>query len=480
MAIHILACAAGILLLLITAIEAWELIELLRHPRTAPARPQERASGQPFVSVHVPISSEPPEVVARTLRALSKLAYERYEVLVVDNNTVDQKLWQPVDNLCRDLGPRFRFFHLAHWPGFKAGALNFALSHTSHDAELVCVVDSDYEVFNDFLIETVGFLADSSVGFVQAPQDYREWGGTTFSRACYWEYWQFFGVGMLLRDRRNAILLHGTMALVRKCDLQQLGGWAEWCMTEDSEMGLRVLALGRKGIYLLRTFGRGLMPFSYRAYKRQRGRWVIGGVQSLRRHWRVLLWLPLAEARLTLAQRLHYLQGWLPWFRDSVVVVSMGISSLVGVGCLIGTIPLDTIIPLGCGIGAVLCHFVLRNTFIYRCHLSRSWGDTAAAMASILGLTWTIGIAWLRGWFTHRHSFIRTPKAARAEGPQQFGEVVCEVIGGAAMALIGVMLLVRFGAVGLWAAATMWAYAACLLVSVWIGYLGWRSTKYLT
>ena len=66
------------------------------------------------------------ELVAKTLNGLAALDYPNFEVLVIDNNTVDEKVWQPVEQYCARLGERFRFFHLPKWPGYKAGALNFA------------------------------------------------------------------------------------------------------------------------------------------------------------------------------------------------------------------------------------------------------------------------------------------------------------------------------------------------------------------
>src|SRR5512137_1228435 len=70
---------------------------------------------QPMVSLHLPAYDEPPEVVEATLRALAALDYPNYEVLVIDNNTPDEKTWQPVEELCHALGPRFRFIHLDKW-----------------------------------------------------------------------------------------------------------------------------------------------------------------------------------------------------------------------------------------------------------------------------------------------------------------------------------------------------------------------------
>ena len=54
-----------------------------------------------------------------------------YEVLIIDNNTKDDAVWRPVEAYVASLGrPNFKFFHLPKWPGFKAGALNYALTQT--------------------------------------------------------------------------------------------------------------------------------------------------------------------------------------------------------------------------------------------------------------------------------------------------------------------------------------------------------------
>ena len=51
-------------------------------------------------------------MVRQTLDALAALDYENFEVLVVDNNTMDPHIWEPVAEHCARLGPKFRFFTL--------------------------------------------------------------------------------------------------------------------------------------------------------------------------------------------------------------------------------------------------------------------------------------------------------------------------------------------------------------------------------
>src|SRR5216683_855919 len=104
----------------------------------------------PFVSLHVPAHNEPPDMVIETLRHLLRLDYPRYEVILIDDNTDDEKLWRPVEAWCARHGVKFA--HLEDWPGYKSGALNYALRElTDQRAEVIGVVDSDYQIEPGFL-----------------------------------------------------------------------------------------------------------------------------------------------------------------------------------------------------------------------------------------------------------------------------------------------------------------------------------------
>ncbi|HMD58695.1 MAG TPA: glycosyltransferase, partial [Steroidobacteraceae bacterium] len=240
---------------------------LLQPNRISAVRPMK-------VSIHVPAYNEPPDMLIETLDALTRLDYPSYEVLVIDNNTKDEAVWRPVEAWCERAGPRFKFFHVSPLAGFKAGALNFALRNTAADAEVVAVIDSDYQVDAGWLRDLVPAFGDPKLAIVQAPQDYRDEYDNAFKAMCYAEYRGFFYIGMITRNERNAIIQHGTMTLVRRRVLDALRGWAEWCITEDAELGMRVFEAGYEATYLPRSYGRGVMPDTFVDYKKQRFRWA--------------------------------------------------------------------------------------------------------------------------------------------------------------------------------------------------------------
>jgi cellulose synthase/poly-beta-1,6-N-acetylglucosamine synthase-like glycosyltransferase len=260
-----------------------------------------------MVSVQVPIHAEPPEMVINTLDALSRLNYTNYEVLVIDNNTADQSLWRPVEEHCARLGPKFRFLHVEGIKGAKAGALNWARHHIASHAELVGVVDADYVVDPEWLSRTVGYFQDPSMGFVQCPHAYRDYQTTTFGRIANVEYTFYFRTAMVGNDENGAGITVGTMSVIRLTALDNAGGWAEWCLTEDSELAIRIHAEGYTSTYVERPFGWGLIPDTWAGYKKQRFRWTYGPIQEFVTHAR--LFYPgkgRTSSKLTPIQRIYH------------------------------------------------------------------------------------------------------------------------------------------------------------------------------
>ena len=420
----------------------------------------------PLVSLHLPAYDEPPQVLEATLRALAELDYPNFEVLVVDNNTPDERTWRPVEKICRDLGPRFRFIHLENWPGFKAGALNFALSQTSSAAEIIGVIDADYLVEPSFLRELVPAFTDPQVAFIQAPQDYRDFEPGSFSEAMYYSYEYFFRVPMPVRNEHNAIIFSGTMDLIRKSVIQKIGGWSEWCVTEDAEASLRVLRLGYKSLYYHRSLGRGLMPCTFAGLKKQRFRWCFGNVQILRKHWESLM--PWAhwfdhENRLTAAQRYFYLAGCLQWFSDAFNFAF--VCFLVSGGLIKLGVAHFTILPITGPWISLAFIFILLNlwrlVWVLRNTLKLSWGLAFRSLYGMFSVGWVVALASFQALIQFKTTFIRTPKktgSARllkgliaTQWEAGIG-ILCLVVGASILALadrtpntlfIGVLLLLQ-------------------------------------
>jgi cellulose synthase/poly-beta-1,6-N-acetylglucosamine synthase-like glycosyltransferase len=370
----------------------------------------------PFVSIHLPACDEPPHMVIASIRRLTELDYPNYEIIVLDDNTKDESVWRPVEKWCR--GHDVRFFHLQDWPGHKAGALNFAVKQMDPRAELVGIIDSDCQVDSEFLRRCVPFFDDRHVGFVQAMQDYRDWELTRYHRWLYHAYLYFFAVTEPSRNERDAATFAGTVGLVRRNALESVGGWDEWCIAEDHELSVRLAQAGWSGRYVHESFGRGVLPLSFRALKAQDFRWCFAAVQVLRVH--LLDLLPgkrRAGNAMSGSQRLAYLTGALQWYGDlfSLVIFALLMASAfslrVANGALYGQFSayLLFLVPMYAAVG------MLRAAAVIRHSAKGSWRDAAGALLVWQSLSLTVASASARALFARQGQFRPTPKGPAQE-----------------------------------------------------------------
>jgi cellulose synthase/poly-beta-1,6-N-acetylglucosamine synthase-like glycosyltransferase len=397
----------------------WELCDALGtenwRRRVTPSTPTPRVPGDPpFVSLHVPAHNEPPEMVIQTLSTLKRIDYPRFEVIAIDDNTGDEALWRPVADWCERHGVKFA--HLDDWPGYKSGALNYALGElTDPAAELIGVVDSDYQIDPGFLRRCAPLFADPRVSFIQAPQDYRDWSQDPYYRRLYYSYKYFFAVSQPSRNEHNGAIFAGTMGLIRRGDLEKVGGWDEWCITEDAELSLRLLCSGGAGLHVDQSWGHGVMPLTFEALKSQRYRWCFGGIQILRMRWRSLLpGRRTPDNQLTLGQRWAYLSGALQWYGDLLglaffVFLLAGAINLATGGeqlfrkltaFLVATVPV--LVALG----------LVRAIALLRRGTGATWRDALGAFFVWQSTSLVVARASVQGLFARRAEFLRTPKTS--------------------------------------------------------------------
>lgn len=422
---------------------------LWRLPTAAPAP---FSAEQRFkVSIQLPCYAEPPEVVKETMNRLAALQYDNYEVLVCDNNTKDETLWRPLEEHCAVLNRRlgrehFRFFHVAPLPGAKAGALNYLLDgQMADDADLIAVIDADYYSRPDFLSRLVAFFDDPAIGYVQTPHDYRDYENSDYLSACYWEYMPNNKIDMPGVSEYGGAFTIGTMCILRTEALRKAGGWAEWCLTEDSEVSVRMRAKGYKGIYLGETFGRGLIPDTFDDYKKQRFRWTAGPVQQLRRHWRLFLPAPLAPEMPGWTKVLEVLRCIYP------IQTLLGVvSALVGAGAMgfalatgnMEPVDIPNVTWLLLAIGSVT--WWVRTRLRYQLSGSKSIRDIIHGEIARMSLTYVVLLAGVAGLSKRPLAWRRTPKfAVEAADPSPFASTIPEtLLGGANVVLmIGTLLL---------------------------------------
>ena len=424
---------APLVAIALARIEEIAVIAFGRSPRRLIAAALPTAEGfAPKVSIHIPAHREPPEMLKATLDAVARLDYPNFECVVVINNTPDPAFWRPIEDHCRTLGEHFKFINRDNVSGYKAGALRLALTHTADDAELIGVIDADYVVRPDWLKDLVPVFADPKVGMVQAPQDHRDGDRTVMHHAMNGEYAGFFDIGMVQRNEANAIIVHGTMCLMRRTALLSVGGWSSDTIVEDCDLGLLVLEHGWQIHYTNRRYGHGLLPDTFEAYKKQRHRWAYGGFQILRKHWRHLL--PRADV-LTHEQKREFALGWLNWLGAESIGVAVAILNLVWVPVVAfaGIAIPDKIltVPILAAFIVTLAHFV--SLYCLRVAIPR--GQMVGAVIAAMSVQWTVARAVGCGLWKATLPFMRTAKGGATRKGADFPAFWEAVLG--ALLLVG-------------------------------------------
>jgi exo-beta-1,3-glucanase (GH17 family)/cellulose synthase/poly-beta-1,6-N-acetylglucosamine synthase-like glycosyltransferase len=395
------------------------------------------ATAFPKVSIHIPAYYEPPEMLKQTLDAIARLDYPNFECVVIINNTPDPAFWQPIQDHCRALGERFKFINAEKVKGFKAGALRIAMDRTAVDAEIIGIIDADYVVQPDWLKDLVPAFADPRVGLVQAPQDHRDQDLSLMHYMMNGEYAGFFDIGMVQRNEENAIIVHGTMCLIRRAAMDMAGGWAGDTICEDTDLGLAIIEQGWLTHYTNHRYGHGLLPDTYEAFKKQRHRWAYGGFQIVKKHWR--RFLPGAS-RLTRDQKREFSLGWLNWLGAESLGVLVALLNLAWVPIVAFAdiaIP-DRILtlPIIAAFVVSLAHFLV----LYRLRVPVKWGQMLGAMVAAMSVQWTVSRAVAQGLITEHLPFARTSKGGLSRMSIEFQAFWEAVIG--VLLLVGATVLI--------------------------------------
>jgi hypothetical protein len=283
------------------------------------------------------------------------------------------------------------------------------------------------------------------------------------------EYSMFFAAGMVALQEHEAGITVGTMSVIRRAALEDAGGWAEWCLTEDSELAIRVHALGYRSVYLREPLGRGLIPETFDGYRRQRFRWTYGPVQELRRHWRSFLPCRFGgKPAFTREQRVHHANHGLDVAMVGLRFLSWPLALVAAASLLVHhervAIPFD----LWVAATALLLSGVVIRWLQYCRVTGASVREALGAVVAYQALSHAIAIASLRAVFGLSASWHRTEKFAksrhrrRAFATTKVETTLAAVLIGAAVALItwqrgglATMLAIGFAVTGLGYACTL-------------------------
>ena len=358
-------------------------------------------NAEPFISIHIPAYNEPAKILIETLNAVKALNYKNFEVIIIDNNTPDRDVYEPVKAYCQKLGSKFRFYHFDNVKDAKAGALNIALELTDKRCEHVAVIDADYQVLPNFLSVAAEYLSDRNISFVQFPQAYR--GSSLHTAAVEEELADYFEAFARRANEDSAALLTGTLSVLNIRHLKSVGGWNGKTVTEDAELGVRFFMKGYWGVFVPQITGRGLLPLSFNSLQKQRDRWVAGNAQTLVSTLSMILSNGWRKGALSvIAQLTAWPAFWLiP--ATSLILASFIPSNTDGLKSII-FLAATTILGSAVAVAArlLLCARIKKQ----------SLSHVPAALMVKLALVWTSSFSFLPALTGRSISFARTPKIA--------------------------------------------------------------------
>ncbi len=232
-------------------------------------------------SIIVPARSEK-AVIKDTILALERINYpDNLKEIIIVCRSDDKETINEVKRVLKLL--KKDFIHLVIFnssPINKPHALNVGLKKAKN--EIIAVFDSEDEPHPDILkiINTV--ILKDKVDVVQSGIQLMNYRSYWFSTLNILEYYLWFKSGLhFFAQFGNIIPLGGNTVFIKRKLLKDLNGWDENCLTEDAELGIRLVVNNAKirVIYDEKHTTQEETPSSVWSFIRQRTRWNQGFLQ---------------------------------------------------------------------------------------------------------------------------------------------------------------------------------------------------------
>ena len=237
-----------------------------------------KAKELPPISVIVPAYNEA-TVIDEAMASLARLDYPQFEVVVVDDGSLDETLAVAAEWEGRHGNADFRIVTKRN--GGKATALNTGIAVSKYPF-LFCM-DADSRLEPQTLRRAVQQLSDPSVGAIAGNVKVRN-RGSILTKLQALEYIE----GLNLPRRAQGFLaavniVPGPVGLFRREALEEVGGYDTDTFAEDADLTLKLVAAGWKVVYEDTAIAWTEAPEKWLDLVQQRYRWTRGILQSLRK-----------------------------------------------------------------------------------------------------------------------------------------------------------------------------------------------------
>jgi cellulose synthase/poly-beta-1,6-N-acetylglucosamine synthase-like glycosyltransferase len=387
-----------------------------KYRKNATKEPPTRFERLPRVTIQLPIYNER-YVVERLIDEVTKIEYPRelLQIQVLDDSTDDTHAY--AEAMCErygTLGFPVEYHYRADRQGFKAGALAEGLKTAT--GEFVAIFDADFIPPVDFLVKTIQYFADPTVGVVQTRWSYlnREYNFLTEVEALLLDGHFILEHGA--RSRAGYFFnFNGTAGILRCRMIDDAGGWQADTLTEDSDLSYRAQLKGWRFVYVPGLDCPSELPVEMHGFQVQQSRWAKGLTQVAKKilpqvvraklPWRVKL-----EAFLHLTPNISY---------PLMLVVSALMLPVMIVRFYMGPLQMVFLdLPLIiASFWSISAFYVVAHRELYPKHWKRSVCLLPMLMAVGVALTIINTRAVLEALLGMRSAFVRTPKYAIEGAP---------------------------------------------------------------
>lgn len=232
---------------------------------------------KPFVSVVIAAYNEE-KVISKTINSILDSDYDDFEVIVVNDGSKDGTA-RVVEDEYRGNGKVVLF---SKPNGGKSSAVNLGFEKAK--GEIVVALDADTVIAKDAISLLVSYFSDEKVAAVSGNVKV----GNVHNLLTMWQHVEYV-TGFNLERRAFAYLdcvtvVPGAIGAWRKTVVEEIGGFKEDTLAEDTDITLTILEKGYKVAFEEKAYAYTEAPSDVKSFLKQRYRWSYGTLQCLWKH----------------------------------------------------------------------------------------------------------------------------------------------------------------------------------------------------
>jgi cellulose synthase/poly-beta-1,6-N-acetylglucosamine synthase-like glycosyltransferase len=241
-------------------------------------------------------------VIEQTIKSLTRLNYPKNltEIIVLIRSDDHETLASAQQAYLKHPHPNLRIITFNDYPINKPHSLNIGLRQAK--GNIVAIFDAEDEPHHEILNTVNTILIREKVDVVQSGVQLMNYNSHWFSLLNVLEYFFWFKSGLHFFTKYAKVTpLGGNTIFINKQRLFDIGGWDEACLTEDADIGTRLVARGAKVrvVYDEEQVTKEETPTNTYSFVKQRTRWNQGFLQIFDKgDW---VALPSVKQKLTMS-----------------------------------------------------------------------------------------------------------------------------------------------------------------------------------